>query len=133
MTHILFVEDDMDLKMIYSFKFNLEKLSFVFASDEAKALEEIEQEKPKLIMMDILLEHENGLDILERIRKDKRFSDIPVIVFTNFDTRESRQRAEALGAMDYIIKSQTVPGEMAGKIKRFLETGEYEKGVREGD
>lgn len=123
----------MDLRMIYSFKFNLEHMSFVFVTDEKGTLKEIETEKPKIILMDILLDHENGLDILERIRKNEKYRDIPVIVFTNYDTKESRQRALDLGAMDYIIKSQTVPGEMATKIKVFLETGKYERGVKDGD
>lgn len=130
MGKILFVEDDPDQIMIYDFKFKQEGMTLVVAGDEKETLAAIEREKPDIILLDILLKNENGMDILEKVRQDPAHKDLPVIMFTNFDKEGVRVQAEELGALDYIIKAQTYPQEMADKIKQFLATGKYDKGLK---
>jgi DNA-binding response OmpR family regulator len=127
MIKILFIEDDPDQLMMYDFKFQEQGLLVIPAADADEAWGVVSDGEPDLILLDIMLKNENGLDILEKLRKDKRFLKTPVIVFTNYDKEEFRERAKKFHALDYIIKSQTTPQEMADKIKKFVETGKYEK------
>lgn len=64
---------------------------------------------------------------MEKLKSDSSTKDIPIFVFTNTDKKEYKDRAEKLGADDYIIKSETIPQEMADKIKKFLENRKSSK------
>ena len=130
MYKVLFIEDDPDQIMVYDFKFKKENLALIIAADEKETLAAIHREKPDLVLLDLLLKNESGLSILEKIRKEASIKDIPVIVFTNYDKEDVRMRADELGAIDFIIKAQTYPQEMADKIKVFLETSHYAKGLK---
>ncbi|MBU1102060.1 response regulator [Patescibacteria group bacterium] len=120
MKRILFVEDDPDQIFMYNAKFELEGLLLMVADNERDALKFARIENPDLILLDLLLRHENGLDILEKMKQDEKISKIPVLVFTNYDTKEYRERAAKLGAQEYIIKAQTTPSEIVKKIKKIV-------------
>ena len=92
----------------------------IAAVDRKDALNMITIDRPDIILLDIMLRHENGLDILEELKRSLSTKDIPVIVFTNTNKKEYRDRAEQLGAADFVIKSQTIPHEMADKIKKIV-------------
>ena len=117
---ILFLEDDPDQIMMYHTKFELEGLLMIAATTGEETIKLAFQEEPDLILLDLLLRRENGLDVLEQIKQKEKLKNIPVIVFTNFDKKEYRQRAQELGAIDFIIKAKTTPGEITKKIKQIL-------------
>jgi len=120
MKKILFIEDDPDQVLIYQTKAQMEGLSMMTTDTGEKAIQLARKEKPDLILLDLLLKGEDGLDVLERFREEKGFADIPVIVFTNYDTEECRQRAKKLGATDFVIKAQITPKEVVEMIKKRL-------------
>ena len=120
MKRILFVEDDPDQIFMYNAKFELEGLLMMVAGNTEETIKIARHDRPDLILLDLLLRHENGLDILEKMKQDEKISKIPVLVFTNYDTREYRERAAKLGAQEYIIKSQTTPSEIVKKIKGIV-------------
>jgi len=120
MKKILFIEDDPDQIMMYNAKFELEGLLMMVAGDTEETMKIARRDRPDLILLDLLLRHENGLDILEKVRQDEQLKNIPVVVFTNFDKKEFRERAGQLGVLDYIIKAQTTPGEITKKIKEIV-------------
>ncbi|HLD27789.1 MAG TPA: response regulator [Patescibacteria group bacterium] len=117
---ILFIEDDPDQIFLYQTKFKLEGYDFISAKDGVEGLRLAEQEKPDLVLLDILLADENGIDILKNLKNNKKTKNIPVIVFTNFDKEEINQRAVALGAVGYVIKSKVVPSEIVKKVAEVL-------------
>jgi len=121
MKKILFVEDDPDQIFMYNAKFELEGLLMIVAENESDTLRLARAEKPDLILLDLLLRYENGLDILEKIKQDESLKNIPVIAFTNYDTKEYRERAAKLGALDFIIKAETTPGEITKRIKEITD------------
>jgi DNA-binding response OmpR family regulator len=132
MIKILFIEDDPDLVMIYKFKFQKEDILLIPSDNSEEVSKIVAKGIPDVILLDILLKNENGLDILEMLRNDPKLKNTPVIVFTNFDNKDMRNRAKKLGVIDYVIKSRTYPQEMVYKIRNFLITGEYAQGVAEG-
>ncbi len=117
---ILFIEDDPDQLLIYESKFSLEGFLMITATEGGRGIELARREEPGLILLDLLLRNENGLDILEKLKQDPKTKDIPVIVFTNFDTQESKQQAKELGALEYIVKTQVTPGEIVSKVKKII-------------
>ena len=118
---VLFIEDDPDQIFLFEKVFNLKGLLTIAATDSETVFEMLSKDKPNIILLDVMLRNENGLDIMEKIRQDEVLKKIPIFVFTNTDKKEYKDRAEKLGAEGYIIKSETIPQEMAEKIKNFME------------
>lgn len=121
MTKVLFVEDDSDQAFLYREVLNLKGIETDSAISGEEALKKVAENKPDLIFMDILLNGENGLDVMQKIKQDEKTKDIPIIVFTNTNKKEYKDRAEDLGAADFLIKSQIVPQEVAEKVKAMFE------------
>ncbi|MCX6786128.1 MAG: response regulator [Candidatus Komeilibacteria bacterium] len=117
---ILFIEDDPDQIFLYTTKFKLEGYNFICAKNGIDGLKLAEKEKPNLILLDILLGNESGIDALKNLKTNKKTKDIPVIVFTNFTKKETVEQSLALGAVDYIIKSKVVPSEIVKKVAETL-------------
>ena len=124
---VLLVEDDPEQLYLFQQVFNVKGLLTIPATNIAEALKMVSLDRPDIVLLDIILWHENGLDIMEKLKKDSSTKDIPVFVFTNTDKKEYKDRAEKLGAADYIIKSETIPQEMADRIKKFLENRQPSK------
>ncbi len=101
-SRILIIDDD-DLICI-STKNVLSKLGYLveICMDSIKSLETIENFSPDLILLDIYLGNENGLDVLKRIQKD--FSHIPVIMITGYSDVKIAIEAMKLGASDFLMK-----------------------------
>lgn len=61
---------------------------------------------PDVILLDLHMPKLNGFDVLESVKSDPRFKDIPVVVFTNSLSPDEHSRANAAGASAYIAKTQ---------------------------
>jgi two-component system phosphate regulon response regulator PhoB len=121
MPRILFIEDEPDHIALYKTKLEMEGFEFVSALNSQEALEAIARGKPDLILLDILLPgEENGLDILDKLKKNAGTKTIPTVVFTNFDEKEFKERASNLGANDFVLKAEVTPQEMVDKIREIL-------------
>ncbi|MFH0805269.1 MAG: response regulator [Patescibacteria group bacterium] len=118
---ILLVEDDPDQILIYQSKFELEGFFLIVADNIRRTMDFALNDKPDLILLDLLLKDENGLDILAKLKQNSKTKKIPVIVFTNFDTEKSQDKAIELGAIDYIVKAKVTPSEIVKKVRRIIE------------
>ncbi len=81
-----------------------EKYRFAIATNGQESFEAIGAEKPDLILLDIVLPNMNGYEICERIKKDPKTEDIPVIFLTVLDETDDIIKGFNLGAVDYITK-----------------------------
>ncbi len=78
--------------------------NIVSETDSTKALARLYQEQPDLLLLDIMMPHVSGLDILAAIRCDKQFSHLPVLILTAATDREMKIQALELGATDFLTK-----------------------------
>ncbi len=124
---VLLVEDDPDQLFLFQQVFNVMGLLTIPATSIAEAMKMVSIDRPDIVLLDVMLHHENGLDIMEKLKNDASTKDIPIVVFTNTNKQEYRDRAKQLGAIDFIIKSQTIPQEMAAKVKAYVENGTTEQ------
>ena len=85
-------------------------------SDGASALLEFENSRPDLIVLDVMLPHVNGLDVLSEVR---RCSDVPVILLTAHREETDRVRGLDLGADDYVVKPFS-PRELSARVRSVL-------------
>jgi CheY-like chemotaxis protein len=68
------------------------------------AIEQIEEQKPDLILMDVMMPDLTGFEVCCIIKADERFADIPVIFLTAFDTEEGQLQGLEVGGIDYLTK-----------------------------
>lgn len=106
MTKIMLVEDDKSLREIYSIRLVAEGYNIVSAGDGEEGLALAVQEKPDLIIADVMMPKISGFDMLDILRATPETKNIKVIMMTALSSDDQRQRGEALGADRYLVKSQ---------------------------
>jgi DNA-binding response OmpR family regulator len=120
MVKILFVEDDINLREIYAARLSAEDYTVVVASDGEEALAKAVQEKPDLIVLDVMMPKISGFDVLDIIRSTPEIKNTKVIVLTALSQEADRQRADSLGASKYLVKSQITLEDVVDAIKVSL-------------
>jgi CheY-like chemotaxis protein len=88
------------------------------AKSGAEALTVLEQVQPDLILLDIAMPDMDGLGFLERLRKDTRWGEIPVVMMTAMADEESVGRAFRLGACEYLVKADFTAPRMLEVVRR---------------
>ena len=117
---ILIVEDDKFLRELISRKLSGEGFDALEAVDGEEGIKKIKEEKPDLVLLDLILPGIDGFEVLARLREDPEISSIPVIILSNLGQREEVEKGLKLGAIDYLIKAHFTPGEIIEKIKNVL-------------
>src|SRR5215211_1929471 len=75
-----------------------------YAKSGSEGLARIPVFNPEMLIIDLKLPEMNGFQILERLRRDPKYSHIPVIVITGEDELSEKLKAFDLGADDYVVK-----------------------------
>jgi len=117
---ILVVEDDKFLRELISRKLLGEGYNIVEAVDGEEGIRKIKEEKPDLILLDLILPGADGFEVLTKTKADESVSSVPVIILSNLGQKEDVERGLKLGAVDYLIKAHFTPGEIVEKIKIIL-------------
>jgi twitching motility two-component system response regulator PilH len=88
------------------------------AENGEDAMRRLGEEKPDLILMDVVMPGQNGFQLTRAITRDPRFSDVPVIMCTSKGLETDKVWGMRQGARDYVVKP--VDAELLlGKIKNF--------------
>lgn len=106
MQKIMIVEDDDNLREIYSIRLTAEGYQVAMAHDGEEALAVAVKERPDLIITDAMMPKISGFDMLDILRATPEMKDIKVIIMTALSSDEQRARGESLGANRYLVKSQ---------------------------
>jgi DNA-binding response OmpR family regulator len=120
---VLVVEDDTFLASAYNAKLTKSGYDVKLASDGEKGLAEVKTFNPDIILLDILMPGKDGFDFLTEIKNILGAESIPIIVSSNLDQSDAINKAMALGAKDYIIKSAMSLDELTTKIEKLLNSG----------
>jgi two-component system alkaline phosphatase synthesis response regulator PhoP len=101
---IYIVEDDADIGELESYALNSSGFETEVFPSAAGLYQAIYREMPELILLDIMLPGENGLDVLRRLRSDPKTREIKIILVTAKATEMDTVRGLDMGADDYITK-----------------------------
>jgi DNA-binding response OmpR family regulator len=113
---VLIVDDDEAVRVLLTRYLEIEGFDVDEVPDGSGALAAIASSKPDLVLLDLTLPAQDGLDILSRLRRD---SDVPVILLTARGSEADRILGLKLGADDYVVKPFS-PGELAARISSVL-------------
>ena len=114
---ILIIEDDEFLQKVINKKLSKEGYLVINAIDGEKGLKDIREEKPDLVLLDIILPEIDGCEVLTEIKKDQELSKIPIIILSNLGSKEEIEKGLKLGADDYLIKAHFNPEEIVGRVE----------------
>lgn len=116
---ILLVEDEKD--MVYAVSLELEANGYevIAAYDGQEGLQKAREEKPDLIVLDLMLPKMDGFKVCGLLKRDVRYSEIPIIMLTAKAQEEDVRLGEEMGADAYIIKPFE-PQTLLTKIKELL-------------
>jgi len=114
---ILIVEDDNFVAEVYIAKLSEMGYETVLAQNGEEGLTELNKGKIDLILLDILMPIMNGIEMLEEVKKNEEWKNIPVILLTNIGEKESIQKVMEMGVKNYLIKSHFTPAEVIEKIE----------------
>ncbi len=117
---ILLVEDDEFLTEIYVAKFQEAGFEISVAQDGHQGLRKAKEQKPNLLLLDLVMPAMDGLDVLRVLKNDPELQYTPVIVLSNLGEEEDVRKGIKLGAADYLIKAHYTPTEVVAKVKSIL-------------
>jgi DNA-binding response OmpR family regulator len=116
---ILLIEDDPFISEMYALKFKQE-YDFDVANDGAMGLQKLAENKPDLVLLDIIMPKMDGFEVLQKMKTDPNLASIPVVLLTNLGRKEDEKKGLQMGAIDYIVKAHFTPSEVVEKVKQIL-------------
>ncbi|HSE61380.1 MAG TPA: response regulator [Candidatus Saccharimonadales bacterium] len=114
MGKVLVIEDDKFLASAYRAKLTKSGFEVQLAGDGEEGIQMLGSFTPDIILLDLVMPRKDGFATLPEIRKILK--DVPVIVTSNLGQKEDLDKAMALGATDYLIKSDLSMVALINKI-----------------
>lgn len=120
---ILLVEDDDALANVYVTRLQAEGFDVRRVANGEDALATAISYKPDLVLLDVMMPKVSGFDVLDILRNTPETANLKIIMLTALSQESDKQRAEALGVDDYLVKSQVVIADVIDRIRHHLAQG----------
>jgi two-component system chemotaxis response regulator CheY len=120
MVKIAIVEDDLAISQMYRIKFESEGFTVETADNGALGLQMLENFKPDVLLLDLMMPEMNGDEMLEKLRATDWGKGIKVFILTNMGEQEAPDNLKNLNITDFIVKADMTPRQVAEKVKAVL-------------
>jgi len=117
---ILLIEDEEIMINLLQRKIAQEGYEIRVARNGEEGLAAMKEKKPDLVLLDIIMPKMGGFEVMEHMQADKDLKKIPVIVISNSGQPVEIDRAQKMGARDWLIKTEFDPQEVIEKIKKQI-------------
>lgn len=117
---ILLVEDDDALANVYMTRMEAEGFTMMRASNGEEALAVAKDYLPDLVMLDVMMPKVSGFEVLERMRKMPETANVKIMMLSALGQEGDKQKADSLGANDYLVKSQVVINDVIARVRSLL-------------
>ena len=121
MPKVLIVEDDAQVRYLYEQAIKFQGTEVETASSSEEAVQKLETTPIDLVVLDLLLPGENGLDFLGRLRREMQSGrDIPIVIVTHLQDDEVKRQAMVLGVSSYLSKADHSVGDIVREVRNHL-------------
>ncbi len=120
MRKILLIEDEEIMINLLQKKLVREGYEVSVARDGEEGLKTMEEVRPDLVLLDIIMPRLGGFEVMEEMQKNKELRKTPVIVISNSGQPVELDRAQKLGAKDWLVKTEFDPQEVIDKVKKQI-------------
>lgn len=119
---IMIVEDEPLLGNLLKQKLERDGFKVIHSKDGEAALGVLKENKPDLLLLDVILPKISGFELLERINSDPVLSSNkpPTVIISNLGQESDVQRGQQLGAIGYFVKAQLSMDDLSEKVKEFF-------------
>lgn len=117
---ILLIEDEELIITLLRRKLEKEGYQVAVARDGVEGMEKMKEDKPDLILLDIVMPRMGGFEVMEETRKEKELRTIPIIIISNSGQPVELDRAKRMGARDWLVKTEFDPKEVLTKVKKQI-------------
>jgi len=116
---ILSVDDEQDVTDLVQFHLSRAGCEVMTAANGREALSAVQNRRPDLILLDLMLPDIDGFGVCEILRRESATAAIPIVILTAWATRDARSLGLELGALDYMTKPFS-PRELTDRVQRLL-------------
>jgi len=116
---VLVVDDEEYIQHILNFSFGAEGYEVVTAADGEEAVAKARNEKPDVIVLDIMMPKMDGYEACRKLKSDPKTKDIPVILLTAKGRDVDRKLGSEAGADDYVVKPFS-PGRLIERVDGMM-------------
>ncbi|MFA6459113.1 MAG: response regulator [Candidatus Paceibacterota bacterium] len=116
---ILWVEDDKLIGSILGKKLISSGFDLVHAKNGEEAMKELEQTIPNAMMIDLLLPGMTGFDILQKVRDNPRYNDLPIMILSNLSKPGDINRTKVLGAQKFLVKATASLDQIIAEVRNL--------------
>ena len=120
MKKVLIVEDDQLIFSILSRELSEAGFQVSNAFDGDQAIIVTKDERPDLVLLDVLLPRKSGFEVLQTLKSDSSLAQIPVIILSNLGQPDDIEKGRSLGAVDYLVKVEFEPKQIVSKVRTLL-------------
>ena len=129
-TKILIIDDEpINVKVCQKYLKELGYKQCVGLSDSTRAIAQITEDKPDLVILDVMMPVVSGVDILRELRSRPELSNIPVLVLTASTDRNTKLSVLELGASDFLTKPID-PSELAPRVRNVLTVKQHQDNLK---
>jgi pilus assembly protein CpaE len=121
---ILIVDDDVNALKLIGYTLHREGYEIIAAQSGQEALAKAEEEKPQLVILDIMMPGMDGYEVCRRLRAAPQTAQVPVIMLTAKSQVEDKVAGFEAGADDYLTKP-VIPAELMARVKALLLRSAY--------
>jgi len=118
---VLVIDDSQFFLSVYQQRLMSEGYSVLTARNGLEGLKILKDQRPDLILLDIVMDGMDGYKVLQILKTDSTLKDIPIIVISVKGSSDEVRRALDLGAADYLIKTTTSPHQMAQRVRKLFQ------------
>ena len=119
MKKVLLVEDDMFISDMIEDKLSQSNFTVETTADGDSVLQALEDKKPDILLLDLMLPNKHGFVVLEEIRQLEKYNNLPVIILSNENGTDVEERAKLLNA-SYYFKAMTDMNELVAIVNETL-------------
>lgn len=124
---VLFIDDDQIIIDAWAQILEQEEFEVSSASTGKEGIEKAKKEQPDFIIVDQIMPDMQGNDVLKTLKQTPETSKIPVAIASNYSETETMQEAIQDGAIDYILKYQIDPQDLAMKLRALIHESQSEE------
>ena len=116
----MIVEDDRFLSSLIKARLEKDGYTVTQAFDGAEASARLKEERPNLIILDLIMPKVTGFEVLQNISLTPGLEKVPVVILSNLAQDSDIEKARQLGAREYFVKVKISIDDLIGKIKTLI-------------
>ncbi len=117
---VYFIDDSATMREVIKIAFRRENINVITCADAASALAQFEQNRPDVVITDVIMPDQDGYSVCSQIKQNPDFSETPVVLMSGVVNKSVADKAVAVKA-DELIRKPFQPQELIGRVKSLLE------------